>query len=569
MKGLTIRTKLLSGFGAMLLLIVAVGAVGWRSTAAHAVRFDELFKSNVRATVQLAEAQDALARLRYGLTEYMAVTNLDDRHAIAEQDRKLIAIVDDRMRSFEKNATEPEQRELLAQWNDVWAKYTAARPKFLELYEAYRFDEAARWRNATTTPLASAAVTNLGKLIAVQRVIAERQQVAAVTSARTGGLGAALVVVAIAIGFGVAFTVRRSVTQPLETAVVVLEAVARRDFTQRLNLSSSDEMGRMASALNQAMESVRAALGEVNTAAEQSTLASQEVAEAAQQLATRAQEQASNLEETAASLEAMSGIVKLNADNAGRANRLALDAREVAEKGGNVVAAAVSAMTEINAASKRIGEIIGTIDEIAFQTTLLALNAAVEAARAGDQGRGFAVVAAEVRSLAQRSAEAAREIKRLIQDTAQKVETGTALVNQSGRTLAEIVEAAKKVNDNVVEIAAAGREQASGIDQVNRAVTAMDRITQASAAQTEELSSTAQALAVQAEQLQSLVGRFVLGIAEPPAARAVPAAAEPRGASLRPAPTGAPAASARPRELVASPTLSRSANGREDRFEEF
>ena len=394
-------------------------------------------------------------------------------------------------------------------------KYVAARPQFIELYTTNRFEEAARWRNTVTTPLATGAITTLSKLVALQRTIAERRQVAAVASAQAWAIGGAVLAIVIAIGFGLAFTVSRSVTQPLGTAVGVLEAVARRDFTQRLDLQSHDEMGRMGAALNQAVDAVSAALGEVGVSAQQSAMASQELASAAQELARAAQEQASSLEETAASLEEMGGTVKQNADHAAQANRLALDARAVAEKGGKVVASAVGAMAEINTASERIADIIGTIDEIAFQTNLLALNAAVEAARAGDQGRGFAVVAAEVRSLAQRSAEAAKEIKGLIHDTVNKVEAGTALVNQSGQTLEEIVEAAKRVTDTVTEIAAAGREQASGIDQVNRAVTLMDRLTQSNAAQTEELSSTAQALAVQAEQLQALVARFLLERAEP------------------------------------------------------
>ncbi|HTN77460.1 MAG TPA: methyl-accepting chemotaxis protein [Pirellulaceae bacterium] len=236
--------------------------------------------------------------------------------------------------------------------------------------------------------------------------------------------------------------------------------------------------------------------------------ASQQLAAASEQLSTGTQESASSLEETAASLEEITATVKQNADNADQANQLANSSRETAEKGGTVVGNAVRAMSEINQASKKIADIITTIDEIAFQTNLLALNAAVEAARAGEQGRGFAVVAGEVRNLAQRSATAAKEIKRLIEDSVQKVEVGSQYVNQSGETLEGIVTSVKRVTDIVAEIAAASREQSAGIEQVNRAMTQLDQVTQANASQTEEMSGTAVALSGQAEQLKMVVAQF-------------------------------------------------------------
>jgi methyl-accepting chemotaxis protein len=239
--------------------------------------------------------------------------------------------------------------------------------------------------------------------------------------------------------------------------------------------------------------------------------ASQHVSAGVAQLSSGSQEQASSLEETAASLEEITGTVKQNADNARQVNQLALGSRDVAERGGQVVDTAVAAMGEINKSSKKIADIITTIDEIAFQTNLLALNAAVEAARAGEQGRGFAVVASEVRNLAQRSATAAKEIKALIQDSVSKVESGSELVNKSGQTLGEIVSSVKRVTDIIGEIATASEEQSSGIDQVNRAVTRMDQVVQTNAAQSEEMSSTAQALTAQAGQLQILVAKFKLG----------------------------------------------------------
>ena len=302
----------------------------------------------------------------------------------------------------------------------------------------------------------------------------------------------------------------RSVLAPLATAARASHDLAEGDLTVRLDDSGHDELSRFSGSLNAAVAAMRDSLAAIQESSHTVASSAAQLSSGSAQIASGAQEQASSLEETAASLEEITSTVKQNADNAQQANQLASGAREVAEKGGQVVSSAVEAMSEINQSSKQIADIITTIDEIAFQTNLLALNAAVEAARAGEQGRGFAVVAAEVRNLAQRSATAAKEIKSLIQDSVRKVEGGSELVNQSGQTLNEIVTSVKRVTDIVAEIAAASREQSTGIDQVNKAITQMDQVTQANASQTEELNATAEGLASQAQQLQALVGRFKL-----------------------------------------------------------
>jgi methyl-accepting chemotaxis protein len=325
---------------------------------------------------------------------------------------------------------------------------------------------------------------------------------AALTVAVQTGVAALLLSVAIYLAFA------GLVVTPLGRLRVATQRAAAGDLTERLSVRREDEIGAVARAFNTLLDNLHGLVTQIRETAAQIGSVSGQLSGASKQVSSGAQEQASSLEETAAALEQLAGTVKQNADNARQANQLAAGSRDTAERGGQVVATTVAAMSEINRSSKKIADIITIIDEIAFQTNLLALNAAVEAARAGEQGRGFAVVAAEVRHLAQRSAGAAKEIKALIQDSAEQVEDGSALVNQSGQRLQEIVASVKRVGDIIAEIAAASHEQSQGIMQVNTAVAQMEQVTQANAAQTEELSSTAESLAGQAQQLQDLVGRF-------------------------------------------------------------
>jgi methyl-accepting chemotaxis protein len=374
---------------------------------------------------------------------------------------------------------------------------------------------------------------------------------------------------ALVVGVSVYVAIARRVAGPLRAAAELSElASGNADLTRRLAVTSEDEVGRLSRALNTFLDNLHTLVQEIRGAASQVGAASQQLSATSEQVSSGAQAQASSLEETAASLEELTETVRQNADNARQASQLAAGAREKAEKGGQVVTSAVTAMQEITTASKKIADIISVIDEIAFQTNLLALNAAVEAARAGEQGRGFAVVAAEVRSLAQRSAAAAKEIKGLIQDSVHKVHDGSALVNESGQTLYEIVTAVQRVTDIVSEIAAASEEQSRGIEQVNRAVMLMDRVVQSNAAQTEELSSTAQTLTSQAEELQDLVRRFrVTGESNPrpereaTARRAAPPPIVPREPGHRPEP-------ARPR-LAAAGRVNGAGAAWDSEFEEF
>ncbi|MGH8150751.1 MAG: methyl-accepting chemotaxis protein [Steroidobacteraceae bacterium] len=318
----------------------------------------------------------------------------------------------------------------------------------------------------------------------------------------------------------------------------MLTAVLGGNLSERISLAGKVAFFEaLARNVNQLADNMAEVVARVKHAAEEVYRGAEEISQGNANLSQRTEEQSSSLEETASSMEEMTSTVKQNADNAGQANQLAIAARDQAEKGGAVVAKAVGAMTDINDSSKKIADIIGVIDEIAFQTNLLALNAAVEAARAGEQGRGFAVVASEVRNLAGRSATAAKEIKGLIQDSVKKVEDGSVLVTQSGQTLEQIVAAVKKVSDIVAEIAAASREQSSGIEQVNRAVMQMDELTQQNAALVEQATAASQAMAQQAGELNEMMGHYALSASlsgGTPSGRSAPAragAATPAAAS--------------------------------------
>jgi methyl-accepting chemotaxis protein len=313
----------------------------------------------------------------------------------------------------------------------------------------------------------------------------------------------------LALGLA-AWALARRVSGPLAEAVDVLESVAGGDFRRRVGARGNDEIGRMARALNTAVTGIADALGEIRGSAGQVSAASGELASVSGRVASGSQEQAASLEQTAASLEELTATVRQNSDNANEASRLASGSHQDAARGGEVIRAAIEAMREVNASSTRMATIVTTVDELAFQTNLLALNAAVEAARAGEQGRGFAVVASEVRSLAQRSAVAAREIRKLIDDSVSKVNTGSDLVVRSGQTLTGIVQGIERVKQIVSDIAQASAEQSAGIQQVNEAMTQMDKVTQISASEAEKLSATARQLSEQASEVRALVARFRL-----------------------------------------------------------
>ena len=323
-----------------------------------------------------------------------------------------------------------------------------------------------------------------------------------------GGVIAALLV------FATYVFLRRRVLQPLQEAGHHFDRIAGGDLTARIEARNTNEIGLLFAALKRMQESLTRTVSAVRRGVDEINVGSHEIAAGNTDLSSRTEQQAASLEETAASMEQLASTVKQNADNARQANQLAASASDVAERGGSAVSEVVTTMHGISASSRKISEIVSVIDGIAFQTNILALNAAVEAARAGEQGKGFAVVAGEVRSLAQRSAQAAKEIKGLIEDSVGKVGAGSQQVERAGATMQEIVASVKRVTDIMGEISAASEEQSSGIDQVNRAVSQMDEVTQQNAALVEEAAAAAGSLQEQAQRLAEAVAVFKINAGE-------------------------------------------------------
>ncbi|CAB3724420.1 methyl-accepting chemotaxis protein [Achromobacter piechaudii] len=324
----------------------------------------------------------------------------------------------------------------------------------------------------------------------------------------------ALLAVSLALALGCWIFINRTVLRPLHQAGEHFDKISGGDFTGRIDVRSTNEIGSLFAAIKRMQESLTRTVATVRRGVEEINVGSREISAGNTDLSSRTEQQAASLEETAASMEQLASTVKQNADNARQANQLAASASDVAERGGAAVSEVVSTMQGISASSRKISEIVSVIDGIAFQTNILALNAAVEAARAGEQGKGFAVVAGEVRSLAQRSAQAAKEIKGLIEDSVSKVGAGSQQVERAGATMQEIVSSVKRVTDIMGEISAASDEQSSGIDQVNRAVSQMDEVTQQNAALVEEAAAAAGSLQEQAQRLAEAVAVFKINAGE-------------------------------------------------------
>jgi methyl-accepting chemotaxis protein len=414
-------------------------------------------------------------------------------------------------KDIQKLGLKPEEQKLFEAVNKNRDAYTSARDKLMAAKRAGNPDEATRIFDTDFAQISPRYIASLQAFLDYQRKeIDKTAEAIEESSNKSTTLLLWLGGITLLLGALFARTLTRSITKPLSEAVDMAESVAGGDLTRHIEVTRTDETGQLLMALKHMNDSLVQIVGDVRTGTQTIATASSEIASGNLDLSSRTEEQASSLEQTAASMEELTSTVKQNADNARQANQLAISASEVAVKGGMVVSEVVDTMGSINSSAKKIVDIIGVIDSIAFQTNILALNAAVEAARAGEQGRGFAVVASEVRSLAQRSAAAAKEIKALIDDSVHKVDAGAKLVDQAGVTMHEIVESVKRVTDIMGEITAASQEQTSGIEQVNKAITQMDHVTQQNAALVEEAAAASEAMQQQAANLAQAISVFKL-----------------------------------------------------------
>ncbi|MBK4737891.1 methyl-accepting chemotaxis protein [Noviherbaspirillum pedocola] len=453
------------------------------------------------------------------------------------------------LKKLEPMLNSAKEKELYAKAIEVRKTYLSSRDQAIKLKEAGKLDEANAVLDKTYLPAAQAYQDTLREFVSMQRSqfdelagdIAKLRQ-------QSRNRVMLLALLCVALGIVCAAWLTRSITRPLNAAVKGAQRVADGDLTGLIDVTTGDEIGQLQQALKNMNGNLLKIVSDIRVGTEAIGTASAEIASGNQDLSSRTEQQAGSLEETASSMEELTSTVKQNADNARQANQLAESASEVAERGGAVVSQVVGTMSEIEAASRKISDIIGTIDGIAFQTNILALNAAVEAARAGEQGRGFAVVASEVRSLAQRSAAAAKEIKDLIGDSVAKVDAGTHLAGEAGQTMEEVVASIRRVTDIVAEISAASNEQSAGIEQVNQAIAQMDQVTQQNAALVEQAAAASESMSDQSQQLSRAVSQFKLSN-EPVLARVERTASAPVTRKAVPIVTGRKASS----KAVAAP----------------
>ena len=590
MKNLKISTRLSGAFALLVLMLVglAVAAMAQLSSMrAATVEISEIWLPSIGAVNAFNTETVALRSIILN-----HIMNTDDA-ARAKIDQQLIAGREKQMqlrKKYEALINSPEEKELYDEFASNWTKYIAANDTALAHSRKNESDQARAIVQGESAKLFAISKEILDKLVKLNADGAAQSKNDADTTYTTAR-NMLLITAALAIALAIAAAVWliRSITAPLARAVEVADRVAGGDLTAHIDVDSRDETGQLLSALQRMQQSLVRTVSVVRQNSESVASASAQIASGNNDLSARTEQQASALEETAASMEELGSTVRQNADNARTANQLAMNASTVAAQGGEVVAEVVETMKGINASSNKIADIISVIDGIAFQTNILALNAAVEAARAGEQGRGFAVVASEVRSLAGRSAEAAKEIKSLIMASVERVEQGTLLVDKAGNTMTEVVTAIRRVTDIMGEISAASSEQSAGVDQIGEAVTQMDQATQQNAALVEEMAAAAASLNTQAGELVNAVAVFKLAqdsaysagtrlgatagpAASAPSSRPVLGAAKAAGA-LRPAATKAPkpaASLAAPGGKAHAPTPAAAGKGgADDEWESF
>jgi methyl-accepting chemotaxis protein len=513
LRKLTIRMRMFSAIAVVLCLLAAVGGAGLTGMYRIQKINDAFANTTVSDAIELGALRAAMGEVRRTEKDMIIsyekpelVLKYRDEWRVAQA--HVLKLIDGMLEGEEDGG-----KPILRKMRPLIEAYAKAATPVVHQLETSGYDSATVAnrmieRAKTSISAAEALLVELNASLAQQ---AKDSQAAGAAAARAttllfglAVLGAILVIVPLTLLNMV------SICRPIDRARELAASIATGDLTQQIEIDGRDEAADLQRTLVTMQASLRELVCQVRTSTDSIGTASSEIATGNADLSSRTEQTASNLQQTASSMEQLTGTVKQSADSARQANQLATSAAEVAQRGGSVVSQVVSTMDEINSSSKKIADIIGVIDGIAFQTNILALNAAVEAARAGEQGRGFAVVASEVRSLAQRSAEAAKEIKGLIGTSVDKVEVGSKLVADAGATMNEIVASVQRVTDIIGEITAAAAEQSDGIGQVNTAVTQLDQMTQQNAALVEESAAAAESLKDQARQLGDVVAAFQL-----------------------------------------------------------
>ncbi|NUU01594.1 methyl-accepting chemotaxis protein [Herbaspirillum robiniae] len=506
---LKIARKLILSFAAVIVLTVILGVFAIKQLKEVNQASTDI-ATNWLPTIKAAQTiQASLPRMRISELQMVTANQDADRADADKAIKSRLEILAKQRASYESQISEPEEKAIYEQFSKTFTAYVEVDKQLKALAMDGKEEEARTLFKGESNKLFRTMNEQLDGIVKVNEAGSARSDQTAEDMYQSAKLWIAVLLAAIVvIAFGLAVAVARIVSRPLNDAVEVAQRVAQGDLTVQIRATSNDETGMLMHSLKAMNDSLQKIVGEVRTGTDTITNASQEIATGNLDLSSRTEQQAGSLEETASAMEELTSTVKQNADNARQANQLAVSASEIASQGGEVVGQVVQTMEGITESSRRIADIISVIDGIAFQTNILALNAAVEAARAGEQGRGFAVVASEVRSLAQRSAAAAKEIKELIDDSVEKVGAGSQLVERAGTTMTEVVASVKRVTDIVGEITAASHEQSTGIEEINRAITQMDEVTQQNAALVEEAAAAAQSLQDQAGKLQDVVSVF-------------------------------------------------------------
>jgi len=581
LKDVKIGTKLMGGFALVLVLAAIQSLLAVFGTSLLNRNASEMANHWLPATTHTGVIGTQSSLLRAAQFQHVLSFGEEERRALEKQMDGLRSSVDRELQAFAALPLEPDERKHLDTVQAEWKKYQAQQTEIVGLARQRRDEEAmeilkgASLQAFETLAIGLRTLADIAQQGAGKARDASASLQATVMAVNLGGL--ALTVV---LGLFIARTLTRAISGGVSYAASLTRKVAQGDLSSTINPNTQDEIGQLLQALRDMQGSLAQLVTRVRQGSEGVANASGEIAQGNSDLSARTESQASALEETAASMEQLGSTVKQNADNARQANQLAQTASTVAVKGGEVVTQVVDTMKGINDSARKIHDIISVIDGIAFQTNILALNAAVEAARAGEQGRGFAVVAAEVRSLAGRSAEAAKEIKTLITDSVNRVEQGNALVDQAGSTMHEVVTAIRRVTDIMGEISSASSEQSAGVAQVGEAITQMDQTTQQNAALVEQMAAAASSLKSQSQDLVQTVALFRLAgdraapARSSPAAPAIaaPATRPPAAALVRPSRQLTATTPARPAAAVATAPTARPAGkpaAADDEWESF